>query len=92
MLETMKTNWKRVCEQLKSEDESSPYADEKKVLLRIEKNVYHRKTASPVVIAEVIRCGVWRLSDLWVCGLVQWTLIFLDSLAIFDCSGNFEVH
>ncbi len=50
MLETIKANWKRVCVQLKSEDESSPYAEEKKVLLKIENNVYHRKT---VVIAEV---------------------------------------
>ena len=53
MLETIKANWKRVCVQLKSEDESSPYAEENKVLLRIEKNVYHRKTASPIAFAEV---------------------------------------
>ncbi len=53
MLETMKTNWKRVCEQLKDDSELSSFAEEKKVLLTIEKNVYHRKTASPVIIAEV---------------------------------------
>lgn len=56
MLETMNTNWKRVCDKLQSDrDESSSwiYAEEKKVLQIIEKNVYHRKTASPVIIAEV---------------------------------------
>ena len=51
MLETMKANWKCVCEQLKSNSES--IAEEKKVLLKIEKNVYHRKNASPVVMTEV---------------------------------------
>ncbi len=54
MLETMKTNWKRVHEQLKDDSpQSSPYAEEKKVLRYIEKNVYHRKTETPVTIAEV---------------------------------------
>ena len=53
MLETMKTNWKQICEQLKSDSESAPAAEEKKVLLKVEKNVYHRKTTSPIVIAEV---------------------------------------
>ena len=48
----MRTNWKRVCEKLKSES-ASPYREEKEVLLRIEKNIYHRKTSSPIVIAEV---------------------------------------
>ncbi len=50
MLETMKTNWKRVYEQLKDDPpQSSPYgyAEEKKVLRYIEKNVYHRKTETP---------------------------------------------
>lgn len=54
MLEMMKTNWKRIYEQLKdTNSESSTYAAEKKALLKIEKNVYHRKAASPVVFAEV---------------------------------------
>ena len=38
---------------LKSDSESAPAAEEKKVLLKVEKNVYHRKTLSPIVIAEV---------------------------------------
>ena len=53
MMETMKTNWRQICEQLKSTSESDPTAEEKNVLLKVEKNVYHRKTASPVVIEEV---------------------------------------
>lgn len=53
MLETMKVNWKCVCEQLKSNSESTLSAEETKVLLKIEKNVYHRKSASPVVMTEV---------------------------------------
>ena len=60
MLETMSTNWKRVCDKLQSDrDESSSwiYTEEKKVLQLIEKNVYHRKTASPIIISEVaIQC------------------------------------
>ena len=53
MLETMKTNWKQICEQLESDSESAPAAEEKKVLLKVGKNVYHRKTVSPIVIAAV---------------------------------------
>ena len=53
MLETMKFNWKRVCQQLKSHVECTESVEEREVLLKIEKNVYHRKTASPVVITEV---------------------------------------
>ena len=53
MLETMKLNWKQVCEQLLSVPDTATYAEEKAALLKIEKNVYHRKTASPVVIKEV---------------------------------------
>ena len=51
MLDTMKTNWKR--DQLNTDSELASAAGEKKVLLKVEKNVYHRKTASPIVIAEV---------------------------------------
>ena len=53
MVETMKFNWKRICQQLKSDKECTESVEERKVLLKIEKNVYHRKTASPVVITEV---------------------------------------
>lgn len=53
MMETMKFNWNRVCQQLKSDVECTESVEEREVLLKIEKNVYHRKTASPVVITEV---------------------------------------
>ena len=53
MLETTKTKWKQVCEQLLSDPKPSSHAKEKAALLKIEKNVYSRKTASPVVIAEL---------------------------------------
>ena len=53
MMETMKANWKQICEKLKTASESDPAGEEKNVLLKIEKNVYHRKTASPIVIVEV---------------------------------------
>ena len=52
MLDTMKTNWKQICDQLNTDSELASAAGEKKVLLKVE-NVYHRKTASPIVIAEV---------------------------------------
>ena len=53
MRDTMKKNWNQVCDQLKSNVESTPYLEEKYVLLKIERNVYHRKTASPIVIIQV---------------------------------------
>jgi hypothetical protein len=37
MLETMKTNWKQICEQLNCDSELAPAAGEKKVLLKVEK-------------------------------------------------------
>ena len=52
MLETMKANWKRVCESLKSDSSMSSYTEEKEVIQKIE-NVYHRKSASPININEV---------------------------------------
>lgn len=52
MLETMKTNWKRVCEKLGDSD-SIIYEEEKKVIQKVERNVYHRKGISPIVIEEV---------------------------------------
>ena len=54
MLDTMCTNWRCVCEQMQNEGvEMSGYEQEKKAMLKIEKNVYHRKIASPVTITEV---------------------------------------
>lgn len=40
MMETMKLNWKRVCQQLKSDVECTESVEEKEVLLKIERNVY----------------------------------------------------
>ena len=58
MMETMIFNWKNVCDQLVSNPNPtcSSYMEEKAALMKIEKNVYHRKTASPVVITEVYTC------------------------------------
>ena len=54
MLETMCQNWQRVCDQMQEEEvEMSRFEREKKVLMKIERNVYHRKTASPVIITKV---------------------------------------
>ena len=51
----MTRNWKRVYDQFKLENYSDvpSFKEEKAVLLSIEKNVYHRKTASAVTIEEV---------------------------------------
>lgn len=48
----MKYNWQKVCERL-GESTEPQYIQEKMVLNSIEKNVYHRKSVSPVVIEEV---------------------------------------
>ena len=53
MMETMKVNWDRVCEQLTGVSGSPSYADEKNTVAKIIKNVYHRKSVSAVVIEEV---------------------------------------
>ena len=53
MLETVKANWERVCEQLNGISGSSSYIDEKNVLAKIVRNVYHKKPVSAVVIEEV---------------------------------------
>ena len=55
MLDAMCKNWRRVCKQMQDEEgvEMSGYEQEKKAMLKIDKNVYHRKIASPVTITEV---------------------------------------
>ena len=42
-----------LCQQLKSDVECTKSVEEREVLLKIVNNVYHRKTALPVVITEV---------------------------------------
>ena len=53
MMETMKVNWNRVCEQLSGASGSPSYTDEKNTLAKVIKNVYHKKSVSAVVIEEV---------------------------------------
>ena len=66
MMETMRMNWERVCEQLGGISGSPSYIDEKNILAKIVKNVYHRKTASAVVIEEV--CVGASAEWVWPCG------------------------
>ena len=40
MLDTMKTNWKQICDQLNTDPELASAAGEKKVLMKVE-NIYH---------------------------------------------------
>ena len=44
MLDTMKTNWKQICDQLNTDSEYASAVGENEVLLKVE-NIYHRKTA-----------------------------------------------
>ena len=55
MMDTIRSNWSTVCGKLKTESPSdeSVFEEEKKVLSTIERNVYHRKAHSPIVIEEV---------------------------------------
>lgn len=52
MMENMRCNWKRECEQL-AEPETQSHTGFKEELNAIEKNVYHKKTLSLVIIEEV---------------------------------------